>query len=390
MSNNSDVKAAGAMPAQDCATAAEISQQPRMWRTVHADVQAQRRTIDEFLTPLLARPGLRIIFTGAGTSAFAGQILASILRTRLEPAVEAVATTDIVARPEECFASGDLVLLVSIARSGNSPESVAAARIAEQCASECHHLVLTCNTQGQLHQTYSDSGQALVLAMPPETNDAGFAMTSSVTSIMWAALCVFMPDEVDAERTGQVAAAADRVLTDEVSGIAQLAGRNHGRIVYLGSGPFKGLAQEAALKMLELTAGEVLAYHDSPLGFRHGPKAVIDERSLLVVFVSNEGYARRYDEDIVAELVAQCGGDAVVAVAASGFDALEGASLWRDDALAEAPDWMLVFPYLVRAQLFALHTSAARGKTVDNPFPSGDVNRVVQGVTIHPFSGPVA
>lgn len=390
MTDDSRTETTAAARARNSATAKEIGQQPRMWRTVHEQLQTQRDEIDDFLHSLLAKPDLRIVFSGAGTSAFAGEILASALQARLGVAVEAVATTDSVARPKEHFAAGAPVLLVSIARSGNSPESVAAAALAERCAPECYHLILTCNAQGQLCRTYADAEHALVLTMPPETNDTGFAMTSSVTTMMWAALCVFMPDQATADRTEQIAAATDRLLTDEAPVIQSCAAGGYERIVYLGSGPLRGLAQEAALKMLELTAGDVLSYHDTPLGFRHGPKSVVNERTLAVIFVSNEAYARRYDEDIVAELSAQCGSSAVVAVAARGFDALAGASLWREDKLAETPDWMLVFPYLVRAQLLALYTSVAHGKTVDNPFPSGNVNRVVQGVTIHPFNGTAA
>ncbi|NNC23091.1 SIS domain-containing protein [Salinisphaera sp. USBA-960] len=368
------------------ATEREIRQQPAIWRAVHADIQSQRQAIDDFLCSILTQAGVRVVFTGAGTSAFAGDMLASLLGMQLDARVDAVATTDIVARPTECLAPDSPLLLVSIARSGNSPESVAATRMAEQCSAGCYHLILTCNPEGELHRIHAGTDRALLLTMPSGSNDQGFAMTSSLSSIVWAALCVFMPNQADAERTEQIARAADNLLATDAKQVQTTFCGDYDRVVYLGSGVFRGLAQEAALKILELTAGEVVALHDTPLGFRHGPKSLVNDKTLLVTFVSNDAYARRYDEDIVAELTGQNGHERVVAVAASGWDTLDGATLWPCDELAEAPDWMLVFPYLITAQLAALYTSLAHGKTVDNPFPDGDVNRVVQGVTIHPFA----
>jgi tagatose-6-phosphate ketose/aldose isomerase len=65
------------------------------------------------------------------------------------------------------------------------------------------------------------------------------------------------------------------------------------RIVYLGSNALKGLAREAALKTLELSDGQVVAISDTPLGFRHGPKTIVNAQSLVVVMLGNDHYTRR-------------------------------------------------------------------------------------------------
>ena len=74
--------------------------------------------------------------------------------------------------------------------------------------------------------------------------------------------------------------------------------------------------------MLELTAGQVVSYFDTSLGFRHGPKAVLNDRTLAVVFLSNDAYTRRYDEDIVTELGQALGQQHVLVVAAAGSDSV--------------------------------------------------------------------
>ncbi len=169
------------------ATAREISQQPAVWREVENIVTSRRDDIAAFLRPLLEHPDLRVVLTGAGTSAFAGEILAPALSRRMGRRVDAVATTDIVSNPEEYFADDRPTLMVSFARSGNSPESVAATEFADQCLSECHHLVLTCDRNGRLYEKHAQLAGSFVLLMPEATNDQGFAMTSSFTSMTLAA-----------------------------------------------------------------------------------------------------------------------------------------------------------------------------------------------------------
>jgi D-galactosamine 6-phosphate deaminase/isomerase len=357
----------------------EIVQQPAVWREAADTLAARADEVAAFLEPLFALPDLRIVLTGAGTSAFAGEVLAPALARTLRRRVDAVATTDIVSNPREMFAEDVATLLVSFARSGDSPESVAATQLAMTCLTSVHQLVITCNPDGRLAREHSGSTSSLVLLMPSATNDRGFAMTSSFTSMLLTAWLALAPDQ-DPQLAERLAAAAEQVLgrPDE---LARLTGRPYDRIVYLGSGSLGGLARESALKLLELTAGKVISYYDTPLGFRHGPKAVLKDGTLAVVYLSNDAYTRRYDEDIVEELRAAIGAENVLAVSAQSDDA----ESWQIDGVADVDDAVLTLPFVVIAQLLALRFSVALGRAPDNPFPDGEVNRVVQGVTIHPL-----
>jgi len=370
-------------PSAETATWREIRQQPAVWREVATTMVERSDEVRAFLEPLLARPDLRIVLTGAGTSAFAGSVLAPTLARTLGRRVDAVATTDVVSNPREVFAEDVSTLLVSFARSGDSPESVTATRLADQCLSSVFHLVVTCNPDGRLAADRSGSRSSLVLLMPRSTNDRGFAMTSSFTSMVlavWLALGSVADPVHVAE---QLARAGEQVL-EGVDRLAELAGQGYRRVVYLGSGSLSGLARESALKLLELTAGGVVSYFDTALGFRHGPKAVLDERTLVVVYLSNDAYTRHYDEDIAAELRQAIGAEHVLVVAA-GERGLAGDVGWVMSGLDGLPDAALALPYVVVAQLLGLQFSLALGLTPDNPFPDGEVNRVVQGVRVHPL-----
>lgn len=361
------------------ATEREIVRQPEVWREAAARLAARRGELDAFLTPLLARPELRIVLTGAGTSAFVGEVAAPFLTGRLARRVDAIATTDLVADPAELLAEDLPTLLVSFARSGDSPESTAATALADTVLSEVHHLVITCDPTGALHRQHAGRADSFVLEMPERANDAGFAMTSSFTSMLLSVLSAFTGD-VDVEA---LAEAAESVIARRAA-IQALAVREPARIVYLGSGALTGLAREAALKLLETAAGRIVAVHDSPLGFRHGPKALLDDATFVVVFCSGNPYTHAYDLDILHELRATVGEDGVLAVTTEPGDA---ANTFTIPGVAGLPDALLALPYIVFAQLLALHTSQHYGVTTDDPFPSGSVNRVVQGVTIHPLNG---
>lgn len=161
--------------------------------------------------------------------------------------------------------------------------------------------------------------------------------------------------------------------------VETLAARGFKRVVYLGSGPFKGLAREAALKLMELSDGAVVTAFDTALGFRHGPKTIIDGETLAVVFVSNDPLTRLYDLDIIAELKADGHSGAVVVISANPDDHADISV----PGLLGAADADLLFPFIVPAQLFGLAVSIELGLTPDRPNASGTVNRVVQGVRIH-------
>ncbi|KQV47399.1 tagatose-6-phosphate ketose isomerase [Pelomonas sp. Root1217] len=369
-------------------TAREIAQQPAVWQTVYAQLQAERPALDVFLAPLLALPQLRIVLTGAGSSSFIGQCIAPALLRHLgaHPGirVEALATTDIVSSPDQCLQAEVPTLLVSFARSGNSPESLAAVDLADQFIKTCHHLVITCAADGTLNRRMAGKSNARVLLLPDETNDRAFAMTSSFSGMLLAAVWAF---DLPLAPVADLARAAQTLAEGETDRLYALTDKPFERFVFLGSNTLLGLAREAALKMLELTDGKLVAMADSTLGFRHGPKTILNDRTLVVIILSNDPYTRQYDLDLLRELRQQ-GPARVLALRTSALNGAEAPH--ADDVTlalpASAPDLALAPVALVFAQCLALLASLQLGITPDNPSASGTVTRVVSGVTIHPVN----
>jgi tagatose-6-phosphate ketose/aldose isomerase len=354
-------------------TAREIAQQPAVWAEVARLVATERATLDTFLAPLLSDPSTRIVLTGAGTSSFIGECLAPALVAHLRRRVESIATTDIVSGPDRRLQRDVPTLLVSFARSGSSPESLATVDLAERIVTNVHHLIITCNPEGELAKRAPQLRSAKVLVLPDATNDRGFAMTSSFTSMVLAAGLIF--GVIRDQKVASLARAADALLPKAWSLAQKLAAREFQRVIYLGSNELSGLASEAALKLLELTDGQVVALSESILGFRHGPKTIINNRTLVVVFLSSDEYTHAYDVDLVVELHRDA--------RAADILVLGDAAEVRIEGLTEASNIELTLLYVIVAQAFAFTQSLALGLTPDRPNAAGVVNRVVQGVTIH-------
>jgi tagatose-6-phosphate ketose/aldose isomerase len=365
-------------------TTREILQQPRIWSQVVQLVAGRAFRLDTLLRPLLERADVRVVLTGAGTSSFIGECLAPAVARRWKCRVEAVATTELVACPDTWLLPRVPTLLVSFARSGDSPESLAAVELAQSCLPQCHHLIVTCSAEGALYRHASELPGAQSLLLPGEANDRSFAMTSSFTAMLLAAGLAFHVMVPGASALAPLASAADMILAEWPARIRSLLQLSFKRVVYLGAGELKGLAREAALKLLELTDGKIVAVADSPLGFRHGPKTIVDSSTLIVMFVSNDSYRRQYDLDLLRELRSDAVALRVVAIAAQSDVGEAHPDNFLLPALVSVGDLALCLPFVIFAQSLALMQSLVLGLSPDNPNAAGTVSRVVRGVTIYP------
>ncbi|HEU6747780.1 TPA: SIS domain-containing protein [Streptococcus pneumoniae] len=370
-------------------TTREIYQQPDVWREAFEFYQAKREEIAAFLQEIADKHDyIKVILTGAGTSAYVGDTLLPYFKEVYDERkwnFNAIATTDIVANPATYLKKDVATVLVSFARSGNSPESVATVDLAKSLVDELYQVTITCAADGKLALQAHGDDRNLLLLQPAVSNDAGFAMTSSFTSMMLTALLVFDPIEfaVKSERFEVVSSLARKVL-DKAEDVKKLVDLDFNRVIYLGAGPFFGLAHEAQLKILELTAGQVATMYESPVGFRHGPKSLINDNTVVLVFGTTTDYTRKYDLDLVREVAGDQIARRVVLLSDQAFG-LENVKEVALDCGGVLNDIYRVFPYIVYAQLFALLTSLKVENKPDTPSPTGTVNRVVQGVIIHEY-----
>jgi len=366
-------------------TAREISQQPQLWKKIYDRVLQQQRQIQEFLDKALSSSG-RIILTGAGTSAFIGLSLRGLFQRKTGMITEALSTTDLVSHPQDYLSADVPTLIISFARSGNSPESEAAVVIADR-SSKCFHLIITCNPEGKL--AHHQSKDKLVFVLPEESNDQSLAMTSSYTGMLLAGLLIADIKSVDSLRgvIDTLATYGEKVISYYADDLKEVAEKKFTRAVFLGSGPLLGTATESHLKLQELTDGKVICKQDSFLGFRHGPKAVINESTLVVYLFSNNAYVLQYERDLVDSM--KKGNHPLLEIGVMESQArdikLDHVFYFSENGPV-LPEEYLTVCSVVPAQILSFFKSLNLGLRPDSPSDSGAITRVVEGVHIYSWN----
>ncbi len=366
-------------------TAKEIEQQPKLWRETVNIIKNEKTKILKFLGGIYNEK-TKIIFTGAGTSEFIGNILAPHLKDEFNLDVESIATTDIVNNPKYFILRNINIILISFARSGNSPESLATIDIVNNLVPDVKHITITCNKEGALAK-YNIKNKLNVF-MPEEANDSGFAMTSSFSSMLLAAYSIFHLKTIDkiiieVNKLSNYIENNIKILTKNTK---EIADKNHKRVVFLGAGAYKGLAQELSLKLLELCNGQIITMFDTPLGFRHGPKSIINKETLIFSFLSNDDYSIKYDLDLVAEIVNDNQANIIAFNSNKNLNNVENlkSTLFNFKYITEN-NIMQSLLFLLPCQIYSFMRSIACNITPDNPCPTGEVNRIVKGVIIYEY-----
>jgi tagatose-6-phosphate ketose/aldose isomerase len=369
-------------------TAREIAGQPDLWKKTLDYFVDHRAELQRFIHTCFVKSDLEVILTGAGTSAFIGDVLEGPFQQKTGHSTRAVATTDLVTHADQYFFPKKPVLLISFARSGNSPESVAAVDLANQLCENIYHLIITCNPSGALAQK-CNRDNCYVFFLPPDADDQSLAMTGSFTSMLLVGSLLAEIDKLDeeAEIVNQLIRSGNDLLSTHLESIKEISELPFKRAVFLGSGPMQGISCESHLKLQELSDGNIVCKFDSFLGFRHGPKAVIDSDTLIVFQFSNNSYVRKYERDLVMAINRGERGLARVGIGERiDSDLNLDYTFSFNNSEISLPEEYLAIVSVLPAQMLGFFKSLNLGLKPDTPSESGTITRVVEGVEIYPFT----
>tara|TARA_R110000764_G_scaffold90598_1_gene172985 strand:- start:29121 stop:30272 length:1152 start_codon:yes stop_codon:yes gene_type:complete len=368
-------------------TSAEIMGQPFLWQRTYEDVVSSKEELSVFMNKVLVYDNLRVILTGAGTSAFIGDVLHKEFQKKFGRSTEVIASTDFISHPAEYIMDSEQpVLMVSFARSGDSPESVATVDLANEYCTTIFHLIITCNPSGKL-ANLDNLENSFVLLMPTGANDKGLAMTASFTTMLLAGILVsdIKGLERNKKHVEHLVGYGNTILNKYAKKIKAVATLEFDRVVFLGSGALKGIARESHLKVQELSDGQVICKYDSFLGLRHGPQAVINGSTLVVYLFSNNDFVNKYEYDLVRSINRQ-----KEKLYEIGIGELiknkESISLDLSIEVAESnniPEEFFAVCAVLPSQLLGLFKSLDLGLSPDSPSVNNSINRVVQGVRIY-------
>lgn len=371
-------------------TAGEIAQQPATWgKTLHIFRQNQE-SICSFLEAIGLQDQLEsrpvVMLVGAGTSDYIGHALKLLLRQKWGCEVSACASTELLPNLDEYIVPGRRYLWISFSRSGDSPEAVAVVEQAIKLHPSIAHLVITCNAQARLITVCKEATHALVVVLDDAVNDRSLAMTSSFTNMVLMGQCLAHAWSIEKYSTilERLVDAGREFMPQAEKEAERISSLGLSRACMVGTGSLASVAKESALKVLEMTAGQMKTMSETILGLRHGPMAALDAETLFVCFVSGEERRASYAADLLREV-----GEKEIAakrIAVGPASMREKIApycesyLAVDDCLADAyrPVVDVIF-----GQLLGLYCSVARGLKPDSPSPGGVINRVVEKFRIY-------
>jgi len=368
-------------------TPREIAQQPESWKITYQRCLNQTQALQALLARAgVGTPASRTVFlVGAGTSDYACRALAPLLRKRWNCDVWTVPSTTLLTDFDEYHRPGKEYFWISVSRSGDSPEGVALLERALTQHPEILHLVITCNVRGQMAELCGRHPErALALLLDEAVNDRGLAMTSSFTNMVLAGQCLANLHNLSAfgEVVGQMVDAGEQFLPLAAETAATVTTLGCQRACFIGSDVLRAVADESALKVVELTAGRVSTVAESALGLRHGPLSSLDGQALLVAYVSSDPRRRNYERDLLNEICRKRLGRARVVVTSGPPDdvaALADYTLQLTCPTGFADEYRAVLDVML-GQLLGLFASLRCGLKPDQPSPNGAITRVVSPI----------
>ncbi len=363
-------------------TLREICQQPSTWIHTADSMQQSARELSPLVKSISS-----LVLSGSGSSEFVGDCVRMVLQKELGVNAQAIAGGTLLTHGRQALSIGRPGLMVSIARSGDSPESVGALSLMLKTEPELRHLVLTCNRQGSLANIFPGDSRVRVIALDDATNDRSLVMTSSFTNLLLAARFLGLVDNPARYLSicTSLSYAAATLLQEHVGTMAQTGKAPFRRVLYLGSGPRFAVAREAALKMLEMTAGRITTWCETYLGLRHGPMSAVNDGTLMVCFLSSDPKVRAYEADVLRELAQKRLGLFRVIAGRDVPSELVGV---KDveipyQGTGDLGDHEMPVLDAIVGQLLGFFRCLQEGLSPDSPSQSGVIQRVVQSFPLH-------
>ena len=261
-------------------TLAEILSQPAIWTETESQLAASGtlQTLADTFSP--RSPWL---FIGCGSSYYLSRLIAAIWTKHFHIPATGVPASELLFAPEETLRRIGPAQIVLMSRSGETTEVLRAAELL-QSQKTLQTLAVTCNTQSKLHSLCTHT---FTLAWADEKSTV---MTRSFTSILLTFQRLglkFTGDNLLSSALNQLPQKGQVWLDTHAQKIQEFAARRKvADYVFLAQGVHYWLAQEAGLKVTEMSSSYAQVYHS--LEFRHGPRSIAGPHAMITIYVSDE------------------------------------------------------------------------------------------------------
>jgi glutamine---fructose-6-phosphate transaminase (isomerizing) len=220
----------------------------------------------------------QVIFIGCGSTFYLSRWAARTCEARTGLVSRAIPSSDLLLFPQAWLQKSKKTLFVAISRSAETTETIKALEMV-RAGNYGEMVVVTC---------YRD--RALAQLTPyvvdvPDAQEESVAQTRSFSNMMLAVM--WLSDKKVPEGLPEaISTTGEKIITGNAN-LAQQIGLDEtiSKFFFLGSGPNYGLANEAMLKMKEMSLSYSEAYHF--LEFRHGPMSMVDQNSIVIGLISD-------------------------------------------------------------------------------------------------------
>lgn len=333
-------------------TIAEILSEPATWNSC---LKAMEKSGElQSLNEKLPR-NVEWVFIGCGSSFYLAQAAAASWTILTGEKSRALPASEITLFPQLFPAACQPVL---ITRSGYTSEALQAAEYLE---TKLHFetLAITCGTGTPIEKVASHCVKLTA------ADEKSTVMTRSFTSM----LITLQSLAAIRGKRGEFLAALGG-LSDQVAGrfnaihgtIKSLAeSRTFADYVFLGQGPFFGIAQESMLKVKEMSCSYAQCFHT--LEFRHGPKAIVSPETLITFIISESGFAAEVQ---VLEEIKKLGGT-TLAISNSCDSTIRRAADYSVELSLDVPETARAAASVIPGQLLGFYTGIKKGLNPDEP-----------------------
>jgi len=331
-------------------TLTEINTQPAAWA---AALRAFESIQEQVKRAWASQTPQQVLFTGCGSTHYLAQTAAALFQELTGVSARACPASEVVLFASQVLADPRHTLLVAISRSGATTETLEAMSHFRRLGGKAAWGI-TCNPKSPVAQ---ETEMALLAEAAQEQS---IAQTRSFTSML--VLVQALAATLAGQDSGPLAALPElgQALLEQTAPLVETLGRDPEleRYFFLGSGIHYGLANEAMLKMKEMSLSHSEAFHF--LEFRHGPKSMVDERSLLIGLLSHRACVP--EQQVVDEMAALGAQTLTLGPTPAGRETARHIFLDR-----RLPAWATPALYLPPLQLLAYHRAIGKGLDPDNP-----------------------
>lgn len=324
----------------------EIYSQPDSWIDAYEVLITHIKTIQE---ALLIHDRQQVIFTGCGSTYYLACTAAAIFQEMTGLEAKGIPASELWLSPKSSYISNGRILLIALSRSGETTETIHACK-AFTSSNRGSIVTFVCYPASTLTQLGS------VNLVFPSGMEKSIAQTRAFSTLLLGVigLCALWSNQLELLNQITAISTIGRNLLKKFDSTAETIGKNLGidQIYFLGSGPRYGLASELALKMKEMSLTHSEAFHF--LEFRHGPKAIVNRKTLMVGLVSEHNFGH---EVKVLEEIKELGAE-VLTIGEKGTD------ISFNSGLEEVIRNIL---YLPIGQMLAYERSIAKGLDPDHP-----------------------